>query len=74
LKGSDYPQIFSLKIRPVVIDRRITQGTRGKAGMRWCERIWTILATCKKQRFNVFDFIRHCLLAHWANTCYPELP
>lgn len=62
------------QIRPVVIDRRITQGTRGKAAMRWCERSWTILATCKKQRFNVFDFIRHCLLAHWANTCYPELP
>lgn len=61
------------QIRPVVIDRRITQGTRGDAGMRWCERIWTILATCKKQNRNVFDFIRHTLLAHWTNTCYPEL-
>jgi len=61
------------QIRPVVIDRRITQGTRGDAGMRWCERIWTILATCKKQDRNVFDFIRHTLLAHWNNTCYPEL-
>jgi transposase len=61
------------QIRPVVIDRRITQGTRGYAGMRWCERIWTILGTCKKQERNVFDFIHHTLLAHWANTCYPEL-
>jgi len=61
------------QIRPVVIDRRITQGTRGDAGMRWCERIWTILATCKKQERNVFDFIHHTLLAHWNNTCYPEL-
>ncbi|MDP2932613.1 MAG: IS66 family transposase [bacterium] len=59
------------QIRPVVIDRRITQGTRGQAGMRWCERIWTILATCKKQDRDVFDFIRHTLLAHWNNTCYP---
>lgn len=33
------------QIWPVVIDRRITQGTRGQAGMRWCERIWTTLAT-----------------------------
>lgn len=61
------------QIRPVVIDRRITQGTRGNAGMRWCERIWTALATCKKQNRNVFDFIHRCLLAHWTNTCYPEL-
>lgn len=61
------------QIRPVVIDRRITQGTRGLAGMRWCERIWTILATCKKQKKNVFEFIRHTLIAHWTNTCYPEL-
>jgi transposase len=61
------------QIRPVVIDRRITQGTRGDAGMRWCERIWTILATCKKQNRNVFEFIHQSLLAHWTNTCYPEL-
>jgi transposase len=61
------------QIRPVVIDRRITQGTRGDAGMRWCERMWTILATCKKQNRNVFEFIHHTLLARWTNTCYPEL-
>jgi len=61
------------QIRPVVIDRRITQGTRGNAGMRWCERIWTAIATCKKQQRNVFEFIHHTLLAHWTNTCYPEL-
>lgn len=61
------------QIRPVVIDRRITQGTRGDTGMRWCERIWTILATCKKQKRNVLEFIHHTLLAHWTNTCYPEL-
>lgn len=59
------------QIRPVVIDRRITQGTRSDAGMRWCERIWTILATCKKQNRNVFDFIHQSLLAHWTNKCYP---
>ena len=61
------------QIRPIVIDRRITQGTRGDAGMRWCERIWTTIATCKKQERNVFDFIHHTLLAHWTNTCYPKL-
>jgi len=61
------------RIRPVVIDRRITQGTRGQAGMRWCERIWTVLTTCKKQNRNVFEFIHYTLLAHWNNTSYPDL-
>jgi transposase len=61
------------QIRPVVIDRRITQGTRGDAGMRWCERIWTMLATCKKQERNVFDFIHESVIAHWSKQKYPLL-
>src|SRR5262249_60460494 len=32
-------------IRFVVIDRHITQGTRGEAGRRWGERIGTTIAT-----------------------------
>ncbi|MFZ2148250.1 MAG: IS66 family transposase [Sedimentisphaerales bacterium] len=61
------------QIRPVVIDRRITQGTRGDAGMRWCERIWTTLATCKKQERNVFDFIHESVVAQWSGQKYPLL-
>ncbi len=61
------------QIRPVVIDRRITQGTRGDVGMRWCERIWTTIATCKKQQQNVFDFIHESVIAHWSNKKYPSL-
>jgi transposase len=61
------------QIRPVVIDRRITQGTRGDTGMRWCERIWTITATCKKQTRNIFDFIHESVVAHWSNKKYPSL-
>jgi transposase len=61
------------QIRPVVIDRRITQGTRGDAGMRWCERIWTTLATCNKQQRNVFDFIHDSAIAYWSNKKYPSL-
>ena len=61
------------EIRHSVIDRRITQGTRGQAGMRWCERIWTTLATCKKQNRNVFEFIHQSVLAHWGSTRYPRL-
>ncbi len=61
------------QIRPAVIDRRITQGTRGDAGMRWCERIWTVLATCKKQNRNVFEFIHESVIAHWNKNKYPSL-
>jgi transposase len=61
------------QIRPVVIDRRITQGTRGDAGMRWCERIWTTLATCKKQKRNVFDFIHESVVAQWSKKESPLL-
>jgi len=61
------------QIRPVVIDRRITQGTRGDAGMRWCERIWTTIATCKKHQRNVFDFIHASVIAYWSNKKYPSL-
>ncbi|MDV2504711.1 MAG: transposase, partial [bacterium] len=44
-------------IRFVVIDRRITQGTRGKSGRDWCERIWTMIATGTQRGLNVFDFL-----------------
>jgi hypothetical protein len=33
------------RFRFVVIDRKITQGTRRQTGRRWCERIWTVLTT-----------------------------
>jgi len=55
------------EIRHTVIDRRITQGTRSDKGMRWCERIWTVIATCKKQQKNVFEFLHDSVLAHWNN-------
>src|SRR4029077_13485910 len=44
-------------IRFVVIDRLITQGTRGEAGQRFCERIWTVIATCTQQGRSVFEYL-----------------
>jgi len=61
------------EIRHTVIDRKITQGTRGDSGMRWCERTWTTIATCKKQNKNVFEFIHQSILAHWNNDKYHSL-
>jgi transposase len=56
-------------IRFVVIDRKVTQGTRGETGRRWCERIWTTIATCKQQGRSVFAFLQHAVQAYF--TCQP---
>jgi transposase len=50
-------------IRFVVIDRRITQGTRGERGDRWCERIWTVMATCSQQGRSVFAYLEAAVMA-----------
>jgi len=60
-------------IRFVVIDRHITQGTRGEKGRRWCERIWTIIATCSQQGRSVFDYLRAAVEAYFAQTAAPSL-
>ena len=60
-------------IRHVVIDRRVTQGTRGEQGMRWCERAWTILATCVQQGRSAFQFLHQALLAHFTAQPAPSL-
>ncbi len=44
-------------IRFVVLDHKVTQGTRGPAGRRWCERVWTTLATCRQTGRDVFPFL-----------------
>jgi transposase len=60
-------------IRFVVIDRHITQGTRSAAGQRWCERIWTVLATCTQQGLGVFDYLYAAVKAYFGDGCVPSL-
>ncbi len=60
-------------IRFVVIDRHITQGTRSEAGQRWCERIWTVLATCTQQGRNVFDYLYGAVKAYFGDGSVPSL-
>jgi transposase len=60
-------------IRFVVIDRLITQGTRSEGGRRWCERIWTVVASCCQQGRSVFDFITQAVEAHFYKTTAPSL-
>jgi transposase len=50
-------------IRFVVIDRLITQGTRSESGNRWCERIWTVMATCSQQGRSVFEYLEAAVSA-----------
>jgi transposase len=50
-------------IRFVVLDRHVTQGTRGEVGQRWSERIWTVIATCTQQGRDLFPFLRDTLVA-----------
>jgi len=60
-------------IRHVVIDRKITQGTRGLIGQRWCERIWTLLATCAQQGRSAFHFLVETVTAHFHQHPPPSL-
>ena len=60
-------------IRFVVIDRRITQGTRGTSGQRWSERIWTTMATCAAQGRSTFRFICQAVDAHLSGSAPPSL-
>lgn len=60
-------------IRFVVIDRKITQGSRSEAGQRWLERIWTVTATCAQTGRSVFDFLADAVLANFQGQAAPSL-
>jgi transposase len=60
-------------IRFVVIDRRITQGTRGERGDRWCERIGTVMATCAQQGRSVFEYLETAVAAWFRGDEAPSL-
>jgi transposase len=61
------------RMRFVAIDRKITQGTRGERGRRWCERIWTVLATCVQQGRSAFQFLYQSIMAHFSGHAPPSL-
>lgn len=60
-------------IRFVVLDRRVTQGTRSAAGRQWSERIWTTIATCTQHGRSVFDFLAQSARAFFSDTPPPSL-
>lgn len=60
-------------IRFVVIDRLITQGTRSEVGNRWCERIWTVIASCVQQGRSVFEYLEAAVGAWFERAEAPSL-
>jgi transposase len=60
-------------IRFVVQDRKATQGTRGLPGQTWCQRIWSILGTCRIQGRSAFGFLVQTLQNHFQRIPTPHL-
>ncbi|MGH7410701.1 MAG: IS66 family transposase [Candidatus Methylomirabilis sp.] len=60
-------------IRFVVIDRRVTQGTRSEAGRQWNERIWTTITTLTQQGRSILAYLRDTICAYFNNQPAPAL-
>jgi transposase len=60
-------------IRALVIDRKVTQGTRSEWGNRWMERFWSIMATCNQQGKPVIDFLYDCVYSDLNKLPSPSL-
>jgi hypothetical protein len=60
-------------IRQSVLDRAVTQGSRGAAGNEWHERFWSVCATCGIQKTPVINYFKECLSAYFGIGSYPNL-
>ncbi|MBS3820816.1 MAG: hypothetical protein KGY81_03535 [Phycisphaerae bacterium] len=58
-------------LRPVILDRPVTPGTRGEKGQRWCERLWSVRETCRLQQRSAFTFIADAMQAHFTKPSAP---
>jgi transposase len=60
-------------LRFAVIDRKLTHGTRGTAGQTWCQRVWSVLATCRLQKRSAFQFLAQTLANAFQRFAPPQL-
>lgn len=60
-------------LRPLVRLRRISQGSRGKAGSDWTARAASVVATCRLQKQSTWQFFHQALYANLFGTLYPSL-
>ncbi len=60
-------------LRFVVMDRRATQGTRSHKGRTFCERIWTVVGTCRMNKRSIFGYLCEAVTAWASGTQIPSL-
>jgi hypothetical protein len=51
----------------------MTQGTRSERGRDFCERLWTVLATCSLQKRSAYKWIHAAIRAHFHGRPVPSL-
>ena len=60
-------------LRPLVMFRRITQGTRCEAGRRWWERMWSVKQTLGQQGRSLFGYLVETMRATAAGLTPPSV-
>jgi hypothetical protein len=55
-----------LTIRQSILDRIVTQGSRGPVGNEWHERFWSVFTTCGLQNIPVMNYLKECLSASFG--------
>jgi transposase len=60
-------------LRHAVIWRKTSYGTQSEHGSRFVERILTVVATCRQQDRNPFEFVRDALYAQQHGEPAPAL-
>ncbi len=60
-------------LRGAVIYRKLSFGTQSEAGSRFVERIFSVAATCRLQKRNVFTFLVQAIEAKLSNRDAPKL-
>ena len=60
-------------LRPAVIWRKLSFGTKSASGSRFVETILTVVETCHRQSRNSFEYLTAALNAHFAGHTAPSL-
>lgn len=60
-------------MRFIVMDRHMTQGTRSQRGRDFCERIWTVIATCALQQRSAYHWMNQAIGAYFNEQPIPSL-
>ena len=60
-------------LRPAVIWRKLSFGTKSARGSRFVETILTVVETCHRQSRNSFEYLTEALNAHFTGQKPPSL-